>query len=248
MPMSTIDLNADLGEGGSQDAALIALVSSANIACGGHAGDEATMRAAIDACLAAGVAVGAHPGYEDREHFGRRPMALGVAEVTDLVTRQLGCFAEIAARAGARVHHVKPHGALYNQAASDPHLAAAVAAGLASVLPGCRLYTPPGGVLADAASKAGLPVCAEGFIDRRYAKNGALVSRDQPGAVIAELGMAVAQALQIACEHRVHTVTSSWFPLPAQTLCVHGDSLHAVEILRAVRQALIAAGINLQAP
>ena len=245
--MLMIDLNADLGEGGSQDAALIALVSSANIACGGHAGDEATMRAAIDACLAAGVAVGAHPGYEDREYFGRRPMVLSPEEVTDLMTRQLVDFAEIAARTGAQVHHVKPHGALYNQVTCDPVLAAAVGAAVASVLPGCRIYAPPGGVLAAAARDAGLQVWGEGFIDRRYAENGALVSRDEPDAVISELGMAVAQALQIVCEKRVQTESGSWLPLPAETLCVHGDSPRAVEILRAVRHALISAGIKSQA-
>lgn len=240
--MPTIDLNADLGEGGSQDAALIALVSSANIACGGHAGDESTMRAAIDACLAAGVAIGAHPGYEDREHFGRRALEISPAAVTDLVVRQVARLAEM-----TTLHHVKPHGALYNQANRDPILAAAVVEGVASVVPGCQFYAPPGGALAAAAKIAGLRLRAEGFADRRYTESGDLVPRDKAGAMIEEVGEAVAQAMQIACKGRVETTAGTWFPLPAQTLCVHGDSLHAVETLRAVRQALIAAGIKLQA-
>jgi UPF0271 protein len=247
MSMRTIDLNADLGEGGSQDAALIALVSSANIACGGHAGDDKTMRAAIDACLAAGVAVGAHPGYEDREHFGRRPMSLAPAAVTELVASQLGRFAEIAARAGARVHHVKPHGALYNQSDRDSKLAAAVVEGVASVVPDCLFYAPPAGALAAAAKMAGLRLRAEGFADRRYTESGELVPRGKAGAMIEEVGEAVAQAMQIASKGRVQTTAGTWFPLPAQTFCVHGDSLHALEILRAVRQALVAVGIKVQA-
>ena len=182
--MRTIDLNADLGEGGSQDAALIALASSANIACGGHAGNDDTMRAAIDGCISAGVAIGAHPGYEDRENFGRRPMDLEPAAVAELVSRQIGRFAKLAARAGAEIHHVKPHGALYHQADHDPALAAAVAESVMCLLPGCGFYVPPAGALAVAGEAAGLDVWAEGFVDRRYQENGALVPRGEPGAVI----------------------------------------------------------------
>lgn len=239
--MRVIDLNADLGEGGSQDAALIALVSSANIACGGHAGDQTTMRAAIDACLAAGVAIGAHPGYEDREHFGRRALEISPAAVTDLVVRQVARLAEM-----TTLHHVKPHGALYNQADRDPELAAAVVEGVASVVPGCLFYAPPGGALAAAAKIAGLQLQAEGFADRRYTESGDLVPRGKAGAMIEEVRAAVAQAMQIVCKARVQTTAGTWLPLPAQTLCVHGDSLLAVETLRAVRQAFIAAAIKLQ--
>ena len=241
--MPIIDLNADLGEGGSQDAALIALVSSANIACGGHAGDESTMRATIDACLAAGVAIGAHPGYEDREHFGRRALELSPAAVTDLVARQVACLAEKTVP-----HHVKPHGALYHQADRDPVLAAAVAEGVARTVPGCQFYAPPGGALAAAGKQAGLQVRAEGFVDRRYLENGSLVPRGEPGAVIGDLRTAIAQALQIACKQRVKTVAGTWFPLPAETLCVHGDSPRALEMLSAVRHSLTDAGLKLQAP
>ncbi len=244
--MRTIDLNADLGEGGADDAELIALVTSANIACGGPAGDEETMRMAIEACWLAGVAIGAHPGYADREHFGRRPISLLPSQVKDLVATQLACFLEIARRVRAHVHHVKPHGALYHQADHDPQLAEAVAAATAEILPRCIFYTPPGGMMAAAASHAGLKVRAEGFMDRRYAENGALVPRGEPGAVITDLPLAVAQALQIACEQRVQTAQGTWLSLPAETLCVHGDSPYAVAILREARTALVAAGCRLR--
>lgn len=241
-----MDLNADIGECGQQDEALIALVSSANIACGGHAGDESSMRAAIDACLAAGVAIGAHPGYEDPAYFGRRELDLTPEAVVDLVARQISRMAEMTARAGGSVHHVKPHGALYQQADRDPALAAAVAEGVARILPGCGFYVPPAGQLARAGVNAGLKVRTEGFIDRRYAENGQLVSRGLPDAVIDDVDTAVSQALEIALNHRVRTVAGGCLAMPAETLCVHGDSAHAVEILSAVRQALTAAGFAIR--
>ncbi len=241
--MLTIDLNADLGEGGSQDAALLALCSSANIACGGHAGDEQTMEETVEEALEAGVAIGAHPGYEDRENFGRRPMDLNPAAVADLVSRQVGRLAEIA----AGIHHVKPHGALYHQADRDPQLAAAVAEGVKRIMPGCGFYVPPGGALAAAGEAAGLDVWPEGFVDRRYQENGTLVPRGEPGAIIGDIDEAIAQALQTASKGRVKTITGTWLPLPAKTLCVHGDSPQAVELLGAVRQALQAAGFSIRA-
>lgn len=240
--MRIIDLNVDLGEGGTHDAELIALASSANIACGGHAGDESTMRTAVSVCRQQGVAVGAHPGYEDREHFGRREMDLPPGQVTDLVTRQVGRLAAI-----ARIHHVKPHGALYNQADRDPALAAAVVRGVLRVAPGCVFYAPPAGALADAAKAAGLTVHAEGFADRRYQENGALVPRGETGAVIGDVPTAVAQALEIALRRRVETRGGPWIPLPARTICVHGDGAEAAALLREIRRALEAAGFSIRA-
>lgn len=245
--MRTIDLNADVGEGGSRDAVLIALASSANIACGGHAGDESTMRQAIAAALAHGVAIGAHPGYEDRENFGRLALDLPLAEVADLVSRQVERLAKLAAAAGAGVHHVKPHGALYNQADQNPALAAAVAEGVNRVLPGCRFFVPSGGALAEAGRSAGLPIRLEGFADRRYLPNGNLVPRGEPGAVIETPAEAVSQALEIASRQRVRTIAGSLIPLPADTLCIHGDGPHAVDLLKAVRSALEAAGFQILA-
>ena len=242
-----MDLNADIGEGGQYDQALIALVSSANIACGGHAGDEFSIRTAIDSCLASGVAIGAHPGYEDPEHFGRRVLDLSPAAVADSVARQVSSMVEMTSRAGAVLHHVKPHGALYLQADRGASLAAAVVEGVVRIIPGCGFYVPPMGQLALAGANAGLNVRPEGFMDRRYAENGELVSRSIPGAVIDDVDAAVSQALEIALNQRVLTAVGAYVAMPVETLCVHGDSSHALEILRAVRHALTAEGFTIEA-
>ena len=231
--MRSIDLNADLGEGGTQDAALLELVSSANIACGGHAGDQETMRRSLGLALASGVAIGAHPGYEDREHFGRLAMVLPLEQVTDLVRRQVAALASLAGDAGARLHHVKPHGALYNQASRDPWLAAAVVAGITQVSPALILYALPASALAEAGRAAGLAVRAEGFADRRYRDDGSLMPRGEPGAVIKDVDAAVAQALEFASSGTV------------ETLCVHGDGATAVAILRTLRPKLEAQGLTI---
>jgi UPF0271 protein len=222
----TIDLNADLGEGGTEDEALLRLVSSANIACGGHAGDETSMRRAIELAMASGVAVGAHPGYEDREHFGRRALVLPLDKVTDLVRRQVEKLAAVASDMGAQLHHVKAHGSLYNQADRDPSLAEAVVKGITAISSGLVLYAPPAGALAAAGRAAGLTICAEGFADRRYLENGALMPRAEPGAVIKNVEEAVAQAMEIVANGAV------------ETLCVHGDGPTAVAILRTLRGRL----------
>lgn len=228
--MWMIDLNADLGEGGAEDGQLLDLVSSANIACGGHAGDEETMRRTIDLALARGVAIGAHPGYEDREHFGRLAMAFALEKVTGLVERQVTALATLAAGAGTVLHHVKPHGALYNQADRDADFAAALVLGITRVCPDAMLYALPGSKLAEAGRAAGLPVCREGFADRRYLENGSLMPRNEPGAVITDVAEAVAQAMD-----RVRSGT-------IETLCVHGDGTTTVAILTALKPALQAAG------
>ena len=230
--MRMIDLNADLGEGGTEDEQLLLLVSSANIACGGHAGDEETMRRTIDLALARGVAIGAHPGYEDREHFGRRAMAFPLAQVTDLVERQVAKLAALTQAAGGDLHHVKPHGALYNQADRDALFAAAVVAGITRVSTTAMLYALPGSKLAEAGLAAGLPICLEGFADRRYLSNGSLMPRNEPGAVITRVDEAVEQAMNHATAGKV------------ETLCVHGDGPTAVAILTALRAALEAAGLS----
>jgi len=221
--MRSIDLNADLGEGGSEDAVLLTLVTSANIACGGHAGSDEIMRRSIELALASGVKIGAHPGYEDRANFGRREMELPLEMVTDLVARQV---AKLAGFTGGRLHHVKPHGALYNQSDRDSELAAAVVAGVKRISPDMILYAPPAGKLAAAGRAAGLTVMAEGFADRRYRPDGSLVPRTEPGAVITDIDEAVAQALELARGGLIDTI------------CVHGDGAHAVEMLRAIRGAL----------
>lgn len=228
--MRTIDLNADLGEGGTQDEALLALVSSANIACGGHAGDARTMRQTIKSALAGGVAIGAHPSYEDRENFGREAMTIPLDHVTVLVSRQVEKLANLTHEAGARLHHVKPHGALYNQADRDGLLAAAVVAGITGISKDLLLYAPPLGQLAAAGRAAGLTICGEGFADRRYLTNGSLMPRSEPGALITLVDEAVAQAMKMISDDRIGT------------LCIHGDGTNAVAILQAVRKALEASG------
>jgi 5-oxoprolinase (ATP-hydrolysing) subunit A len=224
--MRTIDLNADLGEGGTEDQAILDLVSSANIACGGHAGDEEIMRRTIQWALASGVAIGAHPGYEDQKNFGRLAVVMPDEEVTNLVRKQVGKLASIAQEAGAQLHHVKLHGALYNQANRDPSLAAAAVKGMAEISINLILYALPEGILAAAGRAAGLTVCGEGFADRRYRDDGSLMPRTEPGALISNVEDAVAQAMKIISNGKI------------ETLCVHGDGPRAVEILRAVRAAL----------
>ncbi len=228
-----MDLNADLGEGGAEDEALLALVSSCNIACGGHAGSDEIMCRTLALALAEGVAIGAHPGYEDRENFGRRAHALPPCAVVELVARQVGKLTMFARQMGVRLHHVKPHGALYHQAHHDMELADAVIAGVLQVSSGLLLYAPPGGALAAAARAAGMDVRLEGFADRRYQSDGTLQPRGQPGAVIENVNEAVAQALALASGGRF------------DTLCVHGDGAEAATLLRAIRGALEHAGFEI---
>lgn len=212
-----IDLNVDLGEGGAHDAELIRLATSVNIACGGHAGDLETMRHTVE--LAQGKSIGAHPGYEDRENFGRLPLDLSPEEITESVARQIRALAAL-----TPLHHVKPHGALYNQAQTDPVIAQAIIEGVLRVLPQTIVYTLPHGELSKAAHAADQLVHGEGFIDRGYQPNGQLIPRDQIDALITDPAQALAQTKCLAAREDI------------QTLCVHGDSKGALEILRMARE------------
>ncbi|MDP4626404.1 MAG: 5-oxoprolinase subunit PxpA [Akkermansiaceae bacterium] len=242
--MQTIDLNADLGEGGDQDTSIIELVSSVNIACGGHAGDKETIRRTVDLALKAQVAIGAHPGYEDPENFGRNPMQLSSEEIRSLILRQLERMLLI----HPNLHHVKPHGALYNQANQDESIAAALVAAIAELQPKTILYCPPQGELANAAAVIKLTTCAEGFIDRRYQDDGNLCPRSEPGAVIEYANKAALQALKIANQEVVNTINGTTIPLKVRTLCVHGDSANSLITLKLTRSALEDAGIRISAP
>jgi 5-oxoprolinase (ATP-hydrolysing) subunit A len=226
--MKTIDLNADLGEGGEHDAELMALISSCNIACGGHAGDEQSMRVAVSLARANGVAIGAHPGYVDREFFGRRFLDLPLDVVTAQIRDQIEALLKIA----GSLHHIKLHGALYHQANQDPELAKAFAELALELLPKPLIYAPPTGRLIDAAKAMGLPVLTEGFIDRRYLESGELCPRSEAGAVITDVDEAVEQAIKIANEGCVIAMSGKVIAMDVQTLCVHGDGASAVEILR----------------
>ena len=249
---TAIDLNADLGEhdhsGGTADDALLALISSANIACGFHAGGPATMRATLARAVAHGVAVGAHPSYPDRAGFGRRFLDATPDEVYDDVLYQIGALAAFCRAAGVALAHVKPHGALYNHAAVDVPTAEAIVAAVRAYDPSLAVFAPPGSALLRAARDAGLPALAEAFADRAYTPDGTLRSRRLSGAVFDSAEDAARQALSIARDGRVHTYDGTWLPLRAETICLHGDAPGALDRARAVRQALEQAGIAIMAP
>lgn len=242
-----VDLNADLGEGAPDDAALLDLVTSANIACGWHAGDARLMLATVRAALARGVALGAHPSYPDRDNFGRTPMHLPPEAVHADVVYQVGALAALVRAAGGRLHHVKPHGALYNQAARDAALADAIAHAVRDVDPGLALYGLAGSELLRAAERAGLRPVAEVFADRGYQADGSLVPRGHPGAMVDDTGEAVARSLRMVQQGVVQAVTGEPVPLQADTICLHGDGPHALRFARALRAALTHAGVLLRA-
>ncbi len=247
MTVRLLDLNADLGEGEGTDQALLDVVTSCNVACGGHAGDRHSMRKTVLAAAERAVAVGAHPAYPDREGFGRRSGFLPPAALSEPLTRQIEVFAGVAAEAGVPVRHVKPHGALYNDAARDRDVADAVCAPIASIDRSLLLVGPPGSALEDAAAALGIGFVREGFVDRAYTREGRLVPRNQSGAVLTGQAAVIAQALSIACESSVHDVAGAKIALEADTLCIHGDTPGAVILARAVREALLEAGVRLQA-
>jgi UPF0271 protein len=239
--MRGIDFNCDLGEGGGHDAELMALITSANIAAGAYAGDGATMREAVALAQQHGVAIGAHPGFADPEHFGRRELRLPIEEIGRLVAEQIA-----AVRALAPLHHVKPHGGLYNLAAREPAVAQAVAAAVRASEPTAILYGLAGSQLLAAGRAAGLRVASEVFADRGYAVDGTLLPRGTAGALL-EPEAAVAQSLQLALEGRVRAADDTWLRLEADTICLHGDGPQAVDLARQLRAAFKKAGVELRA-
>ncbi len=243
-----IDFNCDLGEGCGDDAAIVPCISSASIATGGHAGDEASMRQAIALCLRHGTSIGAHPSFLDRAHFGRRELALTPAEIHTLVRSQVDALAALCAPAGATLAHVKPHGALYNLAARDVQVAEAVAQAVRDCDPRLRLFALAGSRLADAGRRLGLGVVEEVFAERAYAGDGSLVPRDRPGAVIEHLGDALAQVRDMLRGGRVRAIDGSQVPVRADTLCLHGDRADAAMFASALRDALRAEGVAILAP
>ena len=246
--MHRVDLNCDLGEGCADEAELMPLVTSANVACGGHAGDEATMGASVALALRHGVAIGAHPGFADREHFGRRELRVTVGEVHELVLTQTRRLQAIARAQHAVLRHLKPHGALYNQAARDPVLAGAVVDAVVELGAGLVLFAPAGSVLLAAAGQKGLPVASEVFADRTYQPDGSLTSRTRPEALIVDERVAVAQVLRLVREGKVRSIEGTEVALTADTVCVHGDGPHALGLVRALRRELARAGIAVRAP
>ena len=244
-----VDLNCDMGESFGRwelgaDAAVMPHISSANIACGGHAGDPAVMRRTIRLAVQHGVACGAHPGFADLAGFGRREIPTTAGEAGDLVLYQLGALAAIAAAEGVRLRHVKPHGALYNMAARDRTLANAIAAAIASFDRSLVLFGLAGSVMLEAGRQAGLEVAAEGFADRAYEADGSLTGRSLPGAVIHDVADVVSRATRMVREGRVRARDGSDIALHVDTLCVHGDTPGADRLAASLRSGLEAAGVR----
>jgi len=244
----SVDLNSDLGEGAATEAELLGLVTSANIACGFHAGSPASMSASIRAANAAGVRVGAHPSLADRENFGRRESPVTPEEVFALMTYQLGAFQAVAHSLGVRPNHVKPHGALYNMAARDPALADAVARALLAVDRTLILFAPGGSALTRAGETLGLRVAREVFADRNYQSDGALVPRTHPAALLSDAEEAAARILRMLRDNVVCTIEGRDLEIHADTICVHGDTPDAVDFARKLRAHLANAGISVTAP
>ncbi|GIW87934.1 MAG: UPF0271 protein rni3 [Isosphaeraceae bacterium] len=229
--MPAIDLNADLGEGCPFDAALIERISSANVGCGAHAGDADTIRATLQLARDRAVVVGAHPGYPDREHFGRRSLPLTAQEVRRLVESQVADLRSLAAPLGVAVCYLKPHGALYNQAQSEPEIAEGVLAAAAAL--GLPLLALPTSLVARRAAAYGVPIVREGFADRRYRPDGLLAPRSEPGAILIDPAEIRAQLDRLLAQGH-------------QTICLHGDHAHSVDLADLVREHLAARGVAIR--
>ena len=246
--MRALDLNADAGESFGPyrlgcDEALMPHVTSVNIACGFHAGDPAVMARTVRLALAAGVQIGAHPGYPDLQGFGRRELRVPPDEIGHMIVYQTGALAAIVhAESGMRLHHVKLHGALYHAAASQQAVAAAVTDALLRCDPSLILYAPPVGVLAPEAARAGLTVWSEVFADRAYAADGRLVARDRPGAVLSDPEEMAARVLRMCETGQAAAVDGSMLSFNPDTVCVHGDGPGAAQAARRIRQVLAHAG------
>jgi UPF0271 protein len=247
--MAAVDLNADLGEGygnwvAGDDEAMLDVVTSANIACGFHAGDPSTLRRVCAAAAERSVRIGAQVSFPDLAGFGRRHMVIPPAELTDIVLYQLGALDAFAQVAGTEVTYVKPHGALYHAAAGDPEVAAAVISAVISYDPSMAVLGPPGSALLAVSVERGLEAVAEGFADRAYLRDGSLMPRSETGAVLHDPAEVAARSVRMVTAQSVQADDGSTISLPIRSLCVHGDSPDAVTLARAVRSALDDAGVG----
>lgn len=242
-----MDLNADVGEGCGDDAALMPLLTSASIACGAHAGDASSMQRTVVLALQNGVTIGAHVSYPDREHFGRRDLNLPAERLIAEIVSQLEMLAVITRVAGARLHYVKAHGALYNRMAQDAEIAQTVITAVRSFDAGLPILTLPDSIAMTVARRLGTPVVAEAFADRAYSADGKLVSRDKLGAVLTDTDTVAKRAVEIATMQQVRSVDGQTIRVHARSLCVHGDTPDAVALARAVRLALERANVELRA-
>lgn len=248
----SVDLNCDMGESFGawtlgQDDAILPFVTSANIACGFHAGDPGVMKQTVRAALNHHVAIGVHPGLPDLVGFGRRDMAISPDEAFDMVAYQLGALGAVARAEGGRLHHLKPHGALYNMAATSAALAQAIAEAVYRVQPDLVLYGLAGSELTKAGEKLGLKTAHEVFADRTYQANGTLTPRRQPAAMVTNADAAVAQVLRMVREGQVRSQQGPDVAIRADTVCLHGDGPHALEFAQRLNGALRKAGVHLRA-
>jgi len=250
--MARVDLNSDLGESFGaytlgRDEDILRIITSANIACGFHAGDPDVMRKTVGLALKNGVAIGAHPGFPDLVGFGRRNIAASPAEVYAMMVYQIGALAAFAKAEGAKLRHVKPHGALYNMAAADEKLAEAVAEAVYKVDGELVLFGLSGSWMVRKARALGLKAAEEVFADRTYQKDGSLTPRRDPGAVIADEEASLAQVLGMVKDMTVKSLQGDIVPITADTICVHGDGEHALAFSRRIKDTLIAEGVAISA-
>ena len=249
--LKRVDLNCDMGEsfGAYQlgrDAEILKYVTSANIACGFHAGDPGTMRRTVKLAMEHGVAIGAHPGLQDLHGFGRRNMDITPEEAYELVVYQIGSLWAFVRAEGGKLQHVKPHGALYNMAARNPGLAQAIAEAVSKVDPELILFGLAGSELIKAGKQAGLTTASEAFADRTYQSDGSLTSRRLPDSLISDQRQAAAQVIRMVAEGKVRSLQGTDVDIQADTICIHGDGAHAVEFAESLRASLADAGIAVQ--
>lgn len=242
-----IDLNCDMGEGFTTDALIMPLISSANIACGYHAGGGELMRQTIRLALQHQVAIGAHPSFDDKEGFGRREMHLSSEEIYQIVLDQVNIIRKAAAEEGASLHHVKPHGALYNMAAKDAMVADAISRAIKAIDASLILYGLPNSASETSAIQHGLRFYREVFSDRTYTDQGMLTPRNQPNAMIETAEQSVAQVLQIILQETLQSTTGREISIKADTVCIHGDGEHAVEFAQMINRALHQYNITISA-
>ncbi len=244
----SIDINCDMGEGFGWDEELMPYITSANIACGFHAGDAITMQKTVALAVRNGVAIGAHPSLHDRENFGRKSIPISPDEAYAITLYQLGALQAFAKTEGASLHHVKPHGALYTMAARDASLALAIAKAVADFNPELILYGLANSTLITAAKEMNLAYCHEVFADRTYQRDGLLTPRDKKDALIESIEKSISQALQMIRTQTVTTLDHSSIRIQADTVCVHGDGEHALPIAKALYEKLKLSGVRIAAP
>ena len=243
-----VDLNCDMGEGMNNEAEIMPFISSANIACGFHAGNEYTIKKTIEIALEHGVAIGAHPGYDDPENFGRLSQPISVLDLAELINEQIYTFENIAAPMGAHIHHVKLHGALYNDCAKDPALSKIFVQTIQAIYPEAYIYGLSESNTIQQAIILGQPYMQEVFADRTYQKDGTLTPRHIHGALIQDIYLAAKQALALVMHKKVHTLQDEIIKLPVDTICIHGDGFHAVEMAKAIYTLLKEQNIEIKYP